>query len=575
MLSWSDVLVGVSLAAATKVAVDGVVAFRKSLASLGPCPGHHIIYVNPFRPLSMVTGLVFPPRGWLSHYAQKFSVYAADGSTILSSVAVGDAIPMYWLADAEALKVVTSDRHTFRKDIEAYEVLEIYGKNLLTTEDDEWRRHLMVTGPSFNEGLYALNWSKTLLLVQEWFEEIDNKSKDAESLIDLKSSMDQITLLIIASAGFGMHTPWSSTSNMHAKVKANLLSDEVMPFHIALGTTLQKLFTKVLIPSFAYNLPFQVPWLSEEAKVTNAAFGALKIHMSELVLSARMGGGDEENLLRRLVLANDAAQEAEGSKKGTLTDDELFSNIFIFLVAGHETSAHALSFAILLLAIYPEVQDKLRKEVMSVWPTEESYKNATFKGSFDKLEYTLAVIRETLRCFPAEPRLPKIVQEDCDLPGIRFESSKPASSVSTSFDGGPTNLALSLDDIQQTRFSVPIRKGDMVVMDIWALHMNPLVWGVDAHEFKPEHFIDTDTYRWPRDGFLAFSAGPRGCLGQRFATTSAVCILARLVRRYEILVPENLAGVKDREELKRRLLKWTTGVTLTPTNAFARFRKFQ
>ncbi len=51
--------------------------------------------------------------------------------------------------------------------------------------------------------------------------------------------------------------------------------------------------------------------------------------MSDLVLSARTGGSDEENLLRRLVLANDAAQEAEGSKKGTLTDDELFSNIFV------------------------------------------------------------------------------------------------------------------------------------------------------------------------------------------------------------------------------------------------------
>lgn len=141
--------------------------------------------------------------------------------------------------------------------------------------------------------------------------------------------MDQITLLIIASAGFGMHSSWESASNMHAKVQANLLTDELMPFHIALGTTLQKIFVKVLIPDFLYNLPFRVPWLSGEAKVTKAAFGALKTHMGELVHSARAGGNDEENLLRRLVLANDAAQEVEGSKKGTLTDDELFSNIFV------------------------------------------------------------------------------------------------------------------------------------------------------------------------------------------------------------------------------------------------------
>ncbi len=116
---------------------------------------------------------------------------------------------------------------------------------------------------------------------------------------------------------------------MHEKVKANLLTDEPMPFHVALGTTLEKIFVKVLIPTFVYHLPFHVPWLSDQAKVTKAAFDALKVHMSDLVLSARTGGSDEENLLRRLVLANDAAQEAEGSKKGTLTDDELFSNIFV------------------------------------------------------------------------------------------------------------------------------------------------------------------------------------------------------------------------------------------------------
>ncbi len=126
-----------------------------------------------------------------------------------------------------------------------------------------------------------------------------------------------------------MRSPWTSASNMHAKVKANLLTDEPMPFHIALGTTLEKIFLKVLIPTFAYHLPFRVPWLSDQARVTTAAGVSWKGHWSDLVLSARSGGNDEENLLHRLVLANDAAQETEGSKKGTLTDDELFSNIFV------------------------------------------------------------------------------------------------------------------------------------------------------------------------------------------------------------------------------------------------------
>jgi cytochrome P450 len=108
-----------------------------------------------------------------------------------------------------------------------------------------------------------------------------------------------------------------------------------------------------------------------------------------------------------------------------------------------------------------------------------------------------------------------------------------------------------------------------------------MYWGPDAESFKPERFIDTESYKWPRDActshalksssashwvlVLAFSAGPRGCIGQRFAQTESVCVLACLVRTYEISVPERLRA-KPFEEQKRSLLGWVPGVTMTPTN---------
>ncbi|EGO26310.1 hypothetical protein SERLADRAFT_463220 [Serpula lacrymans var. lacrymans S7.9] len=102
--------------------------------------------------------------------------------------------------------------------------------------------------------------------------------------------------------------------------------------------------------------------------------------------------------------------------------------------------------------------------------------------------------------------------------------------------------------------------------------MNPLYWGDDVEDFKPERFIDSDTYRWPRDAFLSFSAGPRACIGQRFAYTESVCILASLVDRYEVLLPENLMH-KPFEEQKEKMLKWTHSITLIPTNANVRLRR--
>lgn len=68
---------------------------------------------------------------------------------------------------------------------------------------------------------------------------------------------------------------------------------------------------------------------------------------------------------------------------------------------------------------------------------------------------------------------------------------------------------------------------------------------------------------------MAFSAGARGCIGQRYALAESVCILASVVRRYEVLLPEGVA----RKDAGDRLLKWKAAVTLTPLSAEVRFRK--
>lgn len=72
---------------------------------------------------------------------------------------------------------------------------------------------------------------------------------------------------------------------------------------------------------------------------------------------------------------------------------------------------------------------------------------------------------------------------------------------------------------------------------------------------------------------LAFSAGARGCIGSRFATIENVCILALLVRQYEVLVPADLDKEEiNLEERKKTLLAWTTGITISPTGSRVRLR---
>jgi len=161
----------------------------------------------------------------------------------------------------------------------------------------------------------------------------------------------------------------------------------------------------------------------------------------------------------------------------------------------------------------------------------------------------LACIRETLRLFPPAARTPKVVRTDTVLPGTYFI---PGS------EGKPS--------VETGKFSMAVPKGSVVCIDVWAMHLNTLYWGEDAEEFRPERFIDTESYQWPRNAFVPFSGGPRACIGQRFATAEMIGILASVVRRYRILVPDNLV-TKPLEKQKEALLSWTSGITTTPLNA--------
>ncbi|KAH8119683.1 cytochrome P450 [Phellopilus nigrolimitatus] len=579
-----------------KAIVSAVQRFHQGFVSLGSCPGRHFLWLHPFSIIGLVMAPIFPSKGWLGHYGGKFSLYAKEGSTILSGLLVWSSTPIFWLADVEAIKVVTSDRHTFKKHLDAYEPVNIYGKNIVSTEGTEWRKHLGIAGPAFSEANYSLTWRETLRVVHEWFEEMNDvdtgKLRKIVRGVDVKAKMTQATLHIIAAAGFGMRMPWEAFSESKSQVSESLHASDpleigILPFHTALSSTIEKLFINTLAPSFLHNLPFRVPWISAQLDAAHHSFASLKAHMTELVAAVRRGekGGSDygENeidtgadLLRRLVQASDATKRDGSGGKGTLTDGELFSNIFTFLLAGHETSAHTLSFAIMLLALYPDIQSKLREEALRVWPTDDDVTSSTFKRDFDKFEYTLAFFRETLRCFPSEPRLLKTTDADAILSGTRF-SPTPGTSMrepESSYDGGHTNVQFLLDDASQEKFAVHIPRGSMLMMDVWAVHMSPLVWGSDAHTFLPERFIDTANYKWPRDGLLAFSAGARGCIGNRFATTEAVCLLASLVRQYEILFPTDCHRPTDvvSQGLKREMLKWSNALTLTPTNAFVELR---
>ncbi|PVF98542.1 cytochrome P450, partial [Serendipita vermifera] len=206
-------------------------------------------------------------------------------------------------------------------------------------------------------------------------------------------------------------------------------------------------------------------------------------------------------------------------------------NTFIFLFAGHETTANTLAFAFILLSLHQDYQQTLFEELCKLAPLGRSPTYADIV----RWSSGLALMYEVLRLYPSLPGLPKVAAEDTML-------------HTTSTDG------------KDTPITVPVPKDTRVLVDVIGIHYNPKYWN-DPYEFRPDRFLSD----YNRDAFLPFAAGPRACLGRRFSEVEALTVLANLILRYKI-EPTPLRPGETLEQRRARMLKWHEGsATLRPT----------
>lgn len=203
--------------------------------------------------------------------------------------------------------------------------------------------------------------------------------------------------------------------------------------------------------------------------------------------------------------------------KRQMNKAELRDNLLTFIVAGHETTALTLSWALYLCAFDQQVQDKLCTEAQSVLQGRV----ATAEDC-DALPYTEQVIKETLRMYP------------------------PAAFVSRTAQA---------DDVLCGR---EIRHKDTVMLPIYALHRHHDLWK-NPDQFDPERFADR--YKPERYSYLPFGDGPRICIGAQFAMIEAKIILATLISKFKF---ERIEG-KDPKPVMVLTLRPEGGVPLKVT----------
>ncbi|XP_026729818.1 cytochrome P450 4d8-like [Trichoplusia ni] len=186
--------------------------------------------------------------------------------------------------------------------------------------------------------------------------------------------------------------------------------------------------------------------------------------------------------------------ETSGGNRG-YTNIELREETLVLVLAGTDTSAVGAAFTSVLLSRHPDIQAKVYQELQEVFGDSD---RPIVADDLPRLKYLDAVIRETLRLYPSVPIIARKIDKEVTLPS-----------------------------------GVTLVKGCGAVIHIWAVHRNPRYWGEDAEEFRPERFLDS-TLKYPA-AFMAFSHGPRACIGYQYAMMSMKTAMAALLRQYRIL----------------------------------------
>lgn len=202
------------------------------------------------------------------------------------------------------------------------------------------------------------------------------------------------------------------------------------------------------------------------------------------------GPKPEPDLLDRLM----AAQDPESGRK--MTKRELRDNILTFVAAGHETTTLALAWALYLCAFDQDVQDRARAEAVAVLQGE-----VAGAAHIPGLQYTRQIVQEAMRLYPPAALLSRTAQAEDELCGRVIE------------------------------------RGDTVMLPIYALHRNKLLWD-DPDRFDPDRFAPGAQY--DRYAYLPFGNGPRICIGAEFALREAQIVLATLLSRFRFETIESV-----------------------------------
>ncbi|MCJ1310847.1 hypothetical protein MMC25_004514 [Agyrium rufum] len=548
-------------------------------------------------------------------WSMQFTKYKELGTDTFLTVSPGGNI--LWTVDPETISQITMRRNDFPKPDFMYRSIKVYGNNVITAEGQAWRQHRKITSPPFSEKNNHLVWAESIRQTQAMLKSWTLSGE--KTVTTLPTDSKRLSLHVISKAGFGVSLLWpgvdtpalpSSFDETSANGESGQADDltlrpgHKMTYTDAISMFIEHLFPIMLVPKeLLKRIPMQyfqdsyvsfVEWtkyMHEMLEMKKQNIIAGNKHQGPDLLGALIRGAGYDTDMLKSATDDKATPRPQ---TGLITDDEIISNSFVFIVAGHETTANSIHFCLNLLAMSPHIQRRLQEDLADIFqgrPSSEWDYDRDLPRLFNGM--AAAVMNEQLRLLPPVINIPKCVPE------------------------GETQH-LTLSDGKQ----ITIAGGTLIQLNANNVHRNPKYWPVrppsdpqnpyhhtsnldnDLEEFQPERwFVDPTTLpsssptrasmpkqaaataaadksssetddlgintaadtassflRPIKGAYIPFSEGYRSCLGRRFAQVEVLVVLALIFTQFsvELAVDEfasdaEVEGMSDKEEERREV----------------------
>ncbi|KAF8589221.1 cytochrome P450 [Ramaria rubella] len=477
----------------------------RSIAHLpGPPPGPWLVGNTPalLRPKEIGDA----DFTWTNMYGTAVRIKGTFGSDIL------------FTADPKALQyILNTAGYNFPKadDVRASIALTT-GKGLAWAEGLQHSRQRKIMNPAFSYAalrIFLPLFRHTAQKTVSKLKDLVSRGGGTSTVVDIPPWLARTTLDAIGAAAFDYQFGAidEGSDNKLSNAYNNLFAETFLA-----RTDTELIFQSIwgFMPQWLLALVFKAPIrpLKQWGEYMKVARDVAKQLVDRQVESHALGKEGSKDIMSILVRAN-----LSEDPKSKLGEAEILSQLTTLFLAGHETTASTIDWALYELSRHPEFQSKVREEIRTTRAqAAERGDTELTVADLDSMQYLLALMKETLRYHPIVNGLTRVAGRDDIIP-LATPHRTTSGDIIT---------------------NIPVCKGQSIFLSIAAYNRLPSVWGDDGHEWRPERFLEgiekgQNTGLGVVSNIATFSSGLRSCIGWRFAMIEMQAILIELLENLE------------------------------------------